>query len=191
MLGKVILLDASVLYSAPLRDLLMRVAVAGLMRLKWSDAIQEEWINALLRQRPDLSRTRLERTRGFMDRAVPDARVQDYATEEAALAGKLPDPGDAHVVAAAIAAEAEVIVTFNLKHFPPGPLAARGLRALHPDPFLCALLEAAPKQMAEAMREHRLSMISPPKTVQDYLDTLVAQKLSSFVESIIISGITI
>jgi len=44
-------LDASVLYPAPLRDLLLELAVSDLYRAKWSDAVPEEWIDALLRQR--------------------------------------------------------------------------------------------------------------------------------------------
>lgn len=57
------LLDASVLYPAPLRDLLLELAVADLYRAKWSDAVHEEWIRSVLRDRPDLTRAQLERTR--------------------------------------------------------------------------------------------------------------------------------
>ncbi len=52
-------LDASVLYPAPLRDLLLELAVSDLYRAKWSDAVHDEWINALLRTRSDLTRGRL------------------------------------------------------------------------------------------------------------------------------------
>jgi hypothetical protein len=48
--------DACVLYPAPLRDLLMRLALTDLYRARWSDQIHEEWITAVLRNRPDLSR---------------------------------------------------------------------------------------------------------------------------------------
>ena len=54
--------NACVLYPAPLRDLLMRLALTDLFRARWSEQIHDEWINAVLRNRPDLSRQQLERT---------------------------------------------------------------------------------------------------------------------------------
>ena len=183
MLGKTVLLDASVLYCAPLRDLLMRVALSELFRAKWSEKIHEEWINAVLRQRPDLRREQLERTRELMNRAVLDATVKDY-DHEMATVGALPDPGDVHVVAAAIKAEAEIILTFNLKHFPEDALSAHGLTAVHPDAFLGELLSLAPEPMLETLRAHRASLRNPPKSQAEYLGTLQDQRLTRFVEAI-------
>jgi hypothetical protein len=45
----------------------MRLALTGLFRAKWSAAVHQEWIGALLRHRPDLSREKLDRTRMPMD----------------------------------------------------------------------------------------------------------------------------
>jgi hypothetical protein len=59
------LYDACVLYPAPLRDLLMRLAVTDLFHARWTDAIHEEWMRNLLADRPDLSRARIERTRAL------------------------------------------------------------------------------------------------------------------------------
>ena len=70
--------DACVLYPAPLRDLLMRLALTDLFRARWSDQIHEEWINAVLRNRPDLSRAQLERTRSLMNAHVRDALVDGH-----------------------------------------------------------------------------------------------------------------
>ena len=70
--------DACVLYPAPLRDLLMRLALTDLYRARWSDQIHEEWINAVLRNRPDLSRAQLERTRSLMNAHVRDALVEGH-----------------------------------------------------------------------------------------------------------------
>ncbi len=183
MLGKTVLLDASVLYCAPLRDLLMHVALAELFRAKWSETIHEEWINALLRQRPDLRRAQLERTRELMNRAVLDATVENYDDEMTAV-GDLPDPGDVHVVAAAIKAQAEIILTFNLKHFPENALSPHGLSAVHPDVFLSELLSLAPETMLQAMRAHRASLRNPPRSQEEYLQTLQDQRLTRFVEAI-------
>ncbi len=70
-----VLYDACVLYPAPLRDLPLRLALTDLYRARWSEAIHEEWIRAVLRNRPDLSRQQLERTRALMNAHVRDALV--------------------------------------------------------------------------------------------------------------------
>ena len=95
-------LDASVLYPAPLRDLLMELAVADLYRAKWSNAVHEEWIRAVLHNRSDLTRAQLERTRDLMNAHVRDAIVTDF--EELIDVLDLPDPDDRHVLAAALPA---------------------------------------------------------------------------------------
>ena len=83
-------LDACVLYPAPLRDLLMHLAVKDVYRPSWTDAIHEEWIRNLLESRPDLRRAQLERTRDLMNRNARDAMVTGYEGLIEALS--LPDP---------------------------------------------------------------------------------------------------
>ena len=112
----IVVYDANVLFPAQLRDLLMRLAVAGLVRTHWSEKIHEEWMEGVLVSRPDLRREQLERTRTLMEQALPSARVEGYERHVASIS--LPDPNDRHVVAAAMEVEAEVIVTFNLRDFP-------------------------------------------------------------------------
>ena len=101
------LLDASVLYPAPLRDLLLELAVSDLYRAKWSDAVHEEWIRAVLKNRPDLTRVQLERTRDLMNMHARDALVTDFEPLIDVL--ELPDPDDSHVLAAAIKGHADLI----------------------------------------------------------------------------------
>jgi hypothetical protein len=72
--------DANVLYPAELRNFLMHLALTGVFRAKWSSDVHEEWIRNLLKNRPDLTREKLERTRQLMDKAAPDALVTGYAT---------------------------------------------------------------------------------------------------------------
>ena len=112
----VAVLDACVLYSASLRDFLLRLGYAKLFRPVWSEIIHEEWIQSLLKNRPDLSRERLERTRREMDTKFPRSRVMGF--EEIIPSLHLPDPKDRHVLAVAIHAKAKAIVTLNLKDFP-------------------------------------------------------------------------
>jgi hypothetical protein len=127
--------DACVFYPAPLRDLLMRLALTDLYRARWSEQIHDEWINAVLRNRPDLSRAQLERTRSLMNAHVRDALVDGYQSLIPTL--ELPDPDDRHALAAAIKCGADLIGTFNLDDFPDEALArSYSLGACHPDPFL-------------------------------------------------------
>ena len=69
------LLDANVLYSAPLRDLLLQIAVAKLFRARWSDAIHDEWIRAATRAKPDTPSTKWAALRSLMDAHVEDCLV--------------------------------------------------------------------------------------------------------------------
>jgi predicted nucleic acid-binding protein len=110
------LYDAYVLYPAPLRDFLVRLAATGLFRARWTNRIHAEWIGNLLAQRSDLTRERLERTRDLMNEHILDCLVTNY--EDLIEAIQLPDEDDRHVVAAAIRGRADVIVTFNRKDFP-------------------------------------------------------------------------
>ena len=167
--------DACVLYSAPLRDLLLHLAGVGLVRPRWTDAIHGEWIRNLLANRPDLSRAQLERTRAFMDRAVPEAQVRGYEPRIPALI--LPDEDDRHVLAAAIEAGAESIVTFNLADFPPAATAPHGITAVHPDPFVLASLDADPEAVWAAVRNQRRLLKNPPVTAIGMLETLRRQGL--------------
>ncbi len=45
----VIIYDACVLYPAPIRDLLLRIALSGLVRARWSDQILDETFRTSVR----------------------------------------------------------------------------------------------------------------------------------------------
>ena len=174
--------DACVLYPAPLRDLLMRLALTDLYRARWSEQIHDEWINAVLRNRHDLSREQLERTRSLMNAYVRDALVDGHQSLIPAL--ELPDPDDRHVLAAAIKCGADLILTFNLADFPEQALSIHGLGACHPDQFLLDQLTLDAERVCMAMRQHRASLKNPPKTVEEYLVTLEEQGLSRFSQAV-------
>src|SRR5687767_6435792 len=120
----VAVLDASVLHPAPLRDLLLRLARAGLYQARWTRGILDECIRSILRVRPDLEPARLRRTRELMEAAIPDWEIIGYEGRIDQL--DLPDPDDRHVLAAAIEARAQAIVTSNLRDFPEHALEIYG-----------------------------------------------------------------
>jgi len=169
------LYDACVLYPAPLRDLLMRLALTDMFRARWTNDIHEEWIRSLLANRSDLKREQLERTRSLMDSNVRDCLVAGYDDLIEGLV--LPDPNDRHVLAAAIRTRASVIVTFNLSDFPKNCLEQYGLEAQHPDSFITHLLDLNPAAAFGAAKKQRAALRNPIKTVDEFLDALAKQHL--------------
>ena len=174
------LYDANVLYPAPLRDLLMRMALEDIFLARWTNEIHDEWIRNVLENRKDLSRERLERTRDLMNQHVRDCLVTDYADLIPSLT--LPDPDDRHVLAAAIKAQANVIVTFNTADFPDSTLAKYGLEAQHPDDFLVYQFDLNIAAVCRAVQKQRAALKKPIVTVNELLDTLARQQLPQTVE---------
>jgi predicted nucleic acid-binding protein len=107
--------DACILYPFHLRNIVVQAAVDRLVEARWTDAIHEEWIRNLAANAPAIPIERLQVTRRSMTDALPTAMVTEY--EEHIPEVTLPDPDDRHVVAAAIAAKASLILTWNLRHF--------------------------------------------------------------------------
>ena len=169
------LYDACVLYPAPLRDLLMQLALTDLFRARWSDQIHDEWIRNVLRNQPNLSAEQLERTRRLMNSHVRDCLVTGYESLIPELA--LPDPDDRHVLAAAIRGGADGIVTFNLKDFPQDRLAPYGIQAQHPDDFIADVIDLHPLKVAAAAETVRQRLKRYPKSRDEYLDILLKQQL--------------
>jgi len=162
-------LDSCVLYPPGLRNLLMWLAVEGVLDPRWTDEIHEEWIRNALEDDakkntpPRLDRARLERTRDLMNRHAERSLVTGYERHIAALA--LPDPNDRHVLAAAIQSGAEAIVTFNDRHFPDAVLAPFNVRAVKPDAFLCDRFDADPETFLRAVRALLDSLRNPPMSL--------------------------
>lgn len=171
--------DACVLYPAPLRDLLMRLALTDCFRARWSEAIHEEWIANLKSKRPDIDPSALQKTRELMNTSVRDCIVEGF---EYLIPGiELPDKGDRHVVAAAVHAKAQAIITFNLKDFPSSVLEPLGLNAQHPDDFVADLFDLYPAAVLQAVAEQRASLKRVPRTVEQFLEILSRQGLTQTV----------
>jgi predicted nucleic acid-binding protein len=167
--------DANILYPAPLRDLFIRLAQAGLVRARWTETIHDEWVRNVLKDNARLSTERIARTRTLMNEAVRDCLVTGY--EDLIDSLTLPDPDDRHVLAAAIRGGAEIIVTYNLKDFPAVTLARFDMEAQHPDDFLVSLFDLAPGPVCAAVKRQREGLRNPPKTADELLATLESQGL--------------
>ena len=129
-------LDTSVLFSATLRDTLLRTAEARHYTPFWSPDITRELSESLVRHK----RATPEKASylvGEMNGAFVEASVSEFGH----LLDRIENhPKDRHVVAAAIAANAEIIVTSNIRHFPSEVLGPHGIASVTPDIFLCSLL---------------------------------------------------
>jgi predicted nucleic acid-binding protein len=166
-----VIYDACVLYPAPLRDFLIRIAKTGIVRARWSATILDETFRSILRERPELE-SKLDRTRELMMHAIADCMVSGYESLIPSL--ELPDADDRHVLAAAIRAHAQTIVTFNLRDFPAATLATYDVEARHPDDFVLDQIDLAPARVIEAVVAQAHALRNPPQSVDDILERLAA-----------------
>lgn len=132
-------LDTNTLWPSVRRDFLLSLAIDGLYRPVWSERTLEELEYCefhKLTARGETGEEAAQRARFLITRmrdAFGDAVVSESRTRAVALAG-LPDPDDEHVLAAAFAAGAEVIVTENQRDFPPDRLPS-GIVTIGPADF--------------------------------------------------------
>jgi hypothetical protein len=171
-----ILYDANVLYPALLRSFLMYLGEFGLFRARWTDEIHNEWINALLRERPELSPIALARTRTLMDLHTEGALVTGYESLIPSI--NLPDLNDRHVLAAAIHARVNIIITYNLSDFPATVLAPYKIEAEHPDDFLSDLFDINPHAIIKAVHQQRSKLKNPPILANELIDSMERLKLT-------------
>ncbi|MCS5714258.1 PIN domain-containing protein [Herbiconiux sp. CPCC 205716] len=166
------LLDANVLYPSLLRDLLIRVSIEGGLRARWSEQILDETFRSLAANRPDLAVSRLDRTRQLMNIAVPDASVRGF--EHIIEQVHLPDPDDRHVLAAAIHADAQIIVTNNLADFPAAQLEPFGIVAEHPDVTLSRCFDDDPARLRRVVGLIARATRSPPLDESGITDRMLS-----------------
>jgi predicted nucleic acid-binding protein len=162
--------DANVLYASVLRNLLIRLALADVLELRWSSQVQQEWVRNLLDHQPTLDASRLKRTCALMEHTLPGACVSGYETRLLDLI--LPDPDDLHVLAAALHGRASYLLTFNLRDFPAAVLAPLGLQALHPDVWLHTCLQQHPAELLKVLAELSADLKQPPLSVRQVAQAL-------------------
>lgn len=150
-------LDTNVIYPIVIRDLLFWFAHYDLFTPKWSNHIFEEWERVM--KRKNVSPEAIAQRIKVANSAFPDALVKNYEGIIASLT--LPDMNDCHVLAAAIKANANVIVTNNLKDFPEKYLDFFGLKAKSADDFLTDIIDLNPDHAVEAFKEMVLNRKNP------------------------------
>ena len=164
----VALLDTSVLFPFYLRDTLLRAAELGLYQPRWTLEILHELQRVLVEQ-GQADATQVARLIGVLRAAFPEADVTGYQS----LIGKMTNHlGDRHVLAAAVQAKADIVVTGNLRHFPKAAVEPHGIRVQSPDAFLLTFLDLAPDQMRRVLRDQAAEFQAPRLTAAEILDRL-------------------
>ncbi len=168
----VAILDASVLYPLPLRDTLLRIAETGLYDPCWSERILDEVARNLTAKR-GATDTQTEGLLGAMRHAFDTASVPEPAIArlEPAMTN---NPKDRHVLATAVATNAQVIVTLTLKHFPSDACKPFAVEPLHPDAFLLDLYRLDLDMVPGIVERQAAALTRPPMTVDELLDRLAA-----------------
>ncbi|MDG4773694.1 PIN domain-containing protein [Solwaraspora sp. WMMD792] len=169
------LLDANVLVPNLLRDTLLRIAEADLYRPLWSAEILAETRRTIVRLRPNIDHGRLDAMFTSMNKAFTDALVTGYESLTVEMKN---DSGDRHVLAAAVAGRADVVVTNNVRHFPREVMDPLNIETLTPDRFLCLQYDLAPVLVVDVIKrqsaETGRAEGNPKISLDDLLDRLSA-----------------
>ena len=144
-----VLLDTCVIYPTVMRQMILGVAAQGIFTPIWSERIIEEWLRAAEKLGPEgVAQARAEAA--LLAAEWPDAKISYAASLETRL--WLPDAADIHVLAAAIAGSADLILTLNARDFPRNILSEEGLDRADPDGFLHGIWQAQPELVDNVAR---------------------------------------
>jgi predicted nucleic acid-binding protein len=171
-----VVLDACVLYPFMIRDVLLEAAASGFYQVYWSEMILDEAVRNLVddgRMREDNA----ARLVAVMRRAFPEAQVTDH---EHLISAMRNDESDRHVVAAAVKAGAQVIVTSNTRDFYDLPA---GIEAQGPDEFLSNLFDLDPPRMLGVLEALARRYRSPQMAIPRILEALALRELCEVVRA--------
>jgi predicted nucleic acid-binding protein len=174
-----VVLDACVLYPPILRDTLLRAAEEGLYQVHWNSEILEELRRNLIAD-AGLTETGARDLIDAMTAFFPEAEVTGY---ESLLFAMTNDQKDRHVLAAAVRASAQIIVTDNIRDFPASALDPFNIESQTPDIFLTHLVYLYPDVMVQIVQEQAADYRHPPRTVDDIL-TRLARRAPTFVRQV-------
>lgn len=161
-------LDTNIIFPVILRDLMFWFAHHDLYTPKWSGNIFDEWKRVMTRK--GVSEIEALKRVEKANIAFPDALVRNYEALVDDL--ELPDKDDRHVLAAAIKANANVIVTNNLKDFPTEYLETFGLIAISADDFLTDIIDLNHEKALTAFKEMVLHKRNPAMDEYQVLESL-------------------
>lgn len=173
-----VLLDANVLVPIHLTDLLLRLAEVETYRPLWSEQVLQE----VERNLPKVGVTPAKAAHrvGVMRKQFPDAMVTGYESLVNAMTNDLKDR---HVLAAAVRANAAIIVTANVKDFPVAACDPYDIGVVHPDDFLLDQLDLYQDETVLCIRQLVADRTRPHTPMPDFLDRFRAT-VPAFVEAV-------
>ena len=177
--------DACSLVGVLKRNLLLTLVEADFFRLRWSatvlDEVEKAIAGILASKAHSAPEEEAARQRARMEAAFEDAMVSDFDAFLPACNG-MPDPNDAHVLAAAVKTQAATIVTDNLKDFPPRLLAPLNLEARSTDSFIADTIALDTGRAVAAIRQMRERFKRPEITAERLLIIMEAEGLTQTVD---------
>lgn len=193
-------LDTNVLYPPTLRDVLLRLAAAGVFQARWSEDVLDELQRAIERYiagtnppQPSVAVGGAKYIRKVMEDAFPEALVPRTSYERL-IQGMMNHPEDRHVLAAAVAGRADVLVTSNVRHFPQQACEPYGIEVQDPDTFLVHQFGLAPdliQTVLEELAQNRQPPLATPGGILKHLQRTVprfAEMATSYLHSRPIDG---
>jgi predicted nucleic acid-binding protein len=178
-----VVLDADVIFPASLRDTLLRLAELELFDPRWSDRILDEVKRNVVERRSDISETDMDRMAAAMNGAFEDALVDGTAIAQIEDSMEN-DLKDRHVLAAAVVAGANGIITNNVGDFPPQACEPYGITVATADEFLCVLFDMDPEAVRNSVIRQAGALQDPPHTPAEVLAYLERAGVPAFVERI-------
>lgn len=180
----VVLADANILFSRTLRDYFLYAADAGAIEIHWSQQILDE-MSRNLRDRLGLRQSDTDHLEDLMNDYLEYAFVEVSDDDQTTVAGVAMDAKDRHVLAAALSAQADILVTENTRHFPHAWMTQHGIELLTATQLLSRLTEQFPDRFRQA---HTKALLYSPKSETDVLATLekiVGKPLTDQIRSLV------
>jgi len=177
-----VVLDACVLIPQYLRDTLLSIAWRGLYSPYWSKLILEETTRNLI-NRYNITSIKALNLVETMKAAFPEAMVEvPYGLIELMTN----DLKDRHVLATAVMAKANLILTNNLPDFSLSALETWGIKAQSPDTFLSHLFDEYPEEIKFSLNRQVEKYKNPQKSLAELLEFLDKKaNLSNFCQKLL------
>ncbi len=178
-----VLVDANVLYPVYLRDVVLRFSYAGIYQLCWTDQILYEMARNIKSKVPEDRHDRVDRTVAQMREAFPEAMITGY---ENLIPSMTNHPKDRHVLAAAVQAGVDLIVTSNVKDFPRSSCEPHNIDVQPPDDFLCYQWELRnPEYLTHILEGWASDLTNPPISLETLLEEHLHRRVPRFSETVL------
>lgn len=176
-----VFVDTNVLFPFSVMDVMLALTEDAIHEIVWSERLLAEWERVIVREGRRSAKSAAAVTQAVR-RFFPDCEIE--VARYGHLVDEMPgdDPDDRHHSAAAVAAGADVLVTWNLADFPAGDLAERGVRVIDPDAYLCGLLRELPHEVAATVIRLAGEKRNPPVTIADAVARLAKAGLPVFAD---------